>query len=58
MDTVFEQLTFVTEQPKQSDRVNVLRFRERLLSEHGFDSFILFENTYYGHKGLCYQVST
>ena len=21
-------------------------------------SLILFENTYYGHKGLCYQVST
>ena len=39
MDTVFEQLTFVAEQPKQDDRANVLRLRERLLSEHGFDSF-------------------
>ena len=39
MDTAFEQLTFVTEQPKRDELTNALRLRERFMSEHSFDTF-------------------
>jgi DNA repair protein RadC len=37
--TTFEQISFITEEPKQASRQNALRLRERLMSEHGFEAF-------------------
>ncbi len=34
-----EQISFITEEQKQETRKNTLRLRERLLTEHGFDTF-------------------
>jgi len=34
-----QQLSFISEEQKQDERKHALRLRERLLSEHGFDSF-------------------
>ena len=39
MNTVCEQISFISEEQKQDARKNTLRLRERLLTEHGFDSF-------------------
>ena len=39
MNTTYEQISFITEEQKQDARKNTLRLRERLMTEHGFDSF-------------------
>ena len=39
MTTTFEQISFISEKQKQGERRNTLRLRERLLSEHGFETF-------------------
>lgn len=39
MSTTCEQISFITEEQKQDTRRNTLRLRERLMTEHGFDSF-------------------
>ena len=39
MNTVCEQITFISEEQKQDARRNALRLRERLMTEHGFESF-------------------
>ena len=39
MNTTCEQISFITEEQKQDARKNTLRLRERLMTEHGFDSF-------------------
>ena len=39
MNTTCEQISFISEEQKQDARKNTLRLRERLLTEHGFDSF-------------------
>ena len=39
MDTTFEQISFITEEQKQDSRRNSLRLRERLMNEHGFETF-------------------
>ena len=35
----FEQISFISDEQKQGERRNTLRLRERLITEHGFDSF-------------------
>ena len=37
--TTCEQISFISDEQKQDARKNTLRLRERLLTEHGFDSF-------------------
>lgn len=39
MSTTCEQISFISEEQKQDSRRNALRLRERLLTEHGFDTF-------------------
>ena len=39
MNTTCEQISFISDEQKQDARKNTLRLRERLLTEHGFDSF-------------------
>lgn len=39
MNATCEQISFISEEQKQDTRRNALRLRERLLSEHGFDTF-------------------
>ena len=39
MNKTVEQLSFISEEQKQDSRRHTLRLRERLLNEHGFDSF-------------------
>ncbi len=39
MNTTCEQISFISEEQKQGDRKNALRLRERLMTEHGFDTF-------------------
>ena len=39
MNTTFEQISFITEEQKQDSRRNTLRLRERLMNEHGFETF-------------------
>ena len=39
MNKTVEQLSFISEEQKQDNRRHTLRLRERLLNEHGFDSF-------------------
>ena len=39
MNTICEQISFITEEQKQDTRRNTLRLRERLMTEHGFESF-------------------
>ena len=39
MNTTCEQISFITEEQKQDERKNTLRLRERLMTEHGFDTF-------------------
>ena len=39
MNSTFEQISFITEEQKQDSRRNTLRLRERLMTEHGFESF-------------------
>lgn len=35
----YEQISFITDEQRQDARRNTLRLRERLMTEHGFDSF-------------------
>lgn len=35
----YEQISFITDEHRQDARRNTLRLRERLMTEHGFDSF-------------------
>ena len=39
MNTTYEQLTFIAGQEKQENRMQALRLRERLLSEHSLENF-------------------
>ena len=39
MSSTCEQISFISDEQKQDSRRNTLRLRERLLTEHGFDSF-------------------
>ena len=39
MNTTFEQISFITEEQKNSEKRTALRLRERLMSEHGFEAF-------------------
>ena len=39
MNTNYEQISFISEEQKQDERKNTLRLRERLMTEHGFDTF-------------------
>lgn len=39
MNTAFEQIAFIGEEQRMTDRSNTIRLRERLLSEQGFESF-------------------
>ncbi len=39
MNTACEQISFISEEQKQDARRNTLRLRERLMTEHGFESF-------------------
>ena len=39
MNTICEQISFISEERKQNERKNTLRLRERLMTEHGFESF-------------------
>lgn len=39
MNTTCEQISFISEEQKQDSRRNTLRLRERLMTEHGFDTF-------------------
>ena len=39
MNTTFEQISFISDEQKQGDRKNALRLRERLMTEHGFETF-------------------
>ena len=39
MNTACEQISFISEERKQNERKNTLRLRERLMTEHGFESF-------------------
>lgn len=39
MSTTCEQISFITEEQKQDTRRNTLRLRERLMTEHGFETF-------------------
>ena len=39
MTTSCEQISFISEEQKQDTRRNTLRLRERLLTEHGFETF-------------------
>lgn len=39
MNTAFEQISFISDEQKQNARTSSLRLRERLMAEHGFDSF-------------------
>ena len=39
MNTACEQISFISEEQKQDARKNNLRLRERLMTEHGFESF-------------------
>ena len=39
MNTACEQISFISEEIKQNERKNTLRLRERLMTEHGFESF-------------------
>ena len=39
MNTNYEQISFITEEQKLDERKNTLRLRERLMTEHGFDTF-------------------
>ena len=39
MNTTFEQISFISDQEKQDEKLTVLRLRERLLNGHGFESF-------------------
>ena len=39
MNTTYEQICFINPQQKRDERRNTLRLRERLLTEHGFETF-------------------
>ena len=39
MNTACEQISFISDEQKQDERRNTLRLRERLMTEHGFESF-------------------
>ena len=39
MNTACEQISFISEEQKQDNRRNTLRLRERLMTEHGFETF-------------------
>ena len=39
MTTTFEQISFITEEQRQDRKRQALRLRERLMSEHGFETF-------------------
>ena len=39
MNSTCEQISFITEEQKQDTRKNTLRLRERLMTEHGFETF-------------------
>ena len=39
MNTTFEQISFISEEQKQSEKQTALRLRERLLSEHSLEHF-------------------
>jgi len=39
MNTACEQISFISDEQKQNARKNTLRLRERLLTEHGFETF-------------------
>ena len=39
MNTTCEQISFISDEQKQDARKNTLRLRERLMTEHGFESF-------------------
>ena len=39
MNTIFEQLSFISENQKQDERQTTLRLRERILSEHSLEHF-------------------
>ena len=39
MNTTFEQISFINEEQKNSEKRTALRLRERLMSEHGFVAF-------------------
>ena len=39
MNSIYEQISFITDDRKQDIRRNTLRLRERLMTEHGFESF-------------------
>ena len=39
MNTTCEQISFISDEQKQDARRNTLRLRERLMTEHGFESF-------------------
>ena len=38
MTTTFEQISFISQEQKQDERMTALRLRERLLCEHGFEN--------------------
>ncbi len=39
MNTACEQISFISDEQKQDTRRNALRLRERLMTEHGFETF-------------------
>ena len=39
MNTTCQQISFISDEQKQDTRRNTLRLRERLMTEHGFESF-------------------
>jgi len=39
MNTTCEQISFISEEQKQDEKHSVLRLRERLLADRGFDEF-------------------
>ena len=39
MNTTCQQISFISDEQKQDTRRNTLRLRERLMTEHGFETF-------------------